>query len=90
MPEIPIPEEQFEKIKQKYITVKHARNKCKNPSQKIQSQYKKAKLKFETAQQAINNAPKPNSRSRMNRESSVVTPIRKHTSFKIKSSIKRD
>ena len=77
MPDTSIPEDQFEKIKQKYITVKNVKNKYKNPTQKIQSQYKKAKRRFEIAQQVISNSPRPITRSPMIRESSVVTPIRK-------------
>ena len=46
---------------------------------KIQPQYKKSKRKFEKAQQVINNPSKPKTRSLMNRESSLVSPIRKHT-----------
>ena len=49
LPDIPIPENQFEKIKQKYITAKNVKNKYKNPTQKIQSQYKKAKRRLEIA-----------------------------------------
>ena len=82
MSDIPFPEDQFEKIKQKYITAKNVKNKYKNPTQKIQSQYKKAKRRFEIAQQVISNSPRPRTRSPMNRESSVVTPIRKHTPSK--------
>ena len=77
LPDTSIPEDQFEKIKQKYITVKNVKNKYKNPTQKIQSQYKKAKRRFEIAQQVISNSPRPITRSPMIRESSVVTPIRK-------------
>ena len=82
MPDTSIPEDQFEKIKQKYITVKNVKNKYKNPTQKIQSQYKKAKQRLEIAQQVISNSPRPITRSPMNRESSVVTPIRKYTPSK--------
>ena len=46
LPDIPIPEDQIEKIKQKYITAKNVKKKYKNPTQKIQSQYKKAKRRF--------------------------------------------
>ena len=88
MPDIPTPEDQFQEIKQKYITAKNVKNKRKNSTQKIQSQYKKAKRRFGIAQQMISNPPRPRSRSPMNRESSVVTPIRKHTPSK--NSIKRD
>ena len=49
---------------------------------KIQSQYKKAKQRFEIAQQVISNPPRPRTRSPINRESSVVTPTRKHTPSK--------
>ena len=49
LPDIPIPENQFEKIKQKYITAKNVKNKYKNPTQKIQSQFKKAKRRLEIA-----------------------------------------
>ena len=72
LPAILIPEDQFEKIKQKYITAKNVKNKYKNPTQKIQSKYKKAKRKFEIAQQVISNPPKPRTRSTMKRERSVV------------------
>ena len=58
---------------------KNVKNKYKNLTQKIQSQYKKAKRRFEIAQQVISKPPRPRTRSPMNRESSVVTPIRKHT-----------
>ena len=44
--------------------------------------YKKATQKFEIAQQVISNLPRPRTRSPMNRESSVVTPIRKHNPSK--------
>ena len=79
LPDIPIPDDQFEKRKQKYITAKNVKNIYKNPTQKIQSQYKKSKRRFEIAQQVISNPPRPRTRSPMNKESSVVTPIRKHT-----------
>ena len=46
-------------------------------TKKMQSQYKKNKRKFEIAQQVISNPPKPWIRSPMNRESSVVAPLRK-------------
>ena len=46
---------------------------------KIQSQYKKAKQRFEIAQQVISNPLRPRTGSPMNRESSVVTPIGKHS-----------
>ena len=88
LPDIPTPEDQFQEIKQKYITAKNVKNKRKNSTQKIQSQYKKAKRRFEIAQQMISNPPRPRTRSPMNRESSEVTPIRKHTPSK--NSIKRD
>ena len=65
LPDIPIPDDQFEKIKPKYITAKNVKSKCKNPAQKIQSQYKKA-------QEVISNLPKPRTGSPKNRESSVV------------------
>ena len=55
LPHIPIPEDQFEEIKQKYIPVKNVKNKYKNPTQKIKSQYKKAKRRFEIGQQMISN-----------------------------------
>ena len=32
--DIPIPEDQFKKVKQKYITAKNAKNKYKNPTKK--------------------------------------------------------
>ena len=35
LPDILIPEDQFEKMKQKYITEKDVKNKYKNPTQKI-------------------------------------------------------
>ena len=35
LPDILIPEDQFEKIKQKHITAKDIKNKYKNPTQKI-------------------------------------------------------
>ena len=73
MPDIPIPEDQFEKIK-KYITAKNAKKKYNH--------YKKATQKFEIAQQVISNLPRPRTRSPMNRESSVVTPVRKHNPSK--------
>ena len=79
LPDFPIPDDQFEKRKQKYITAKNVKNIYKNPTQKIQSQYKKSKQRFEIAQQVISNPPRPRTRSPMNKESSVVTPIRKHT-----------
>ena len=63
MPDIPIQEHQFEKIKQKYITAKNVKNKYKNPTQKIQSQYKKAKSRFNISQQVISNSPRPRTRS---------------------------
>ena len=88
LPDIPTPEDQFQEVKQKYITAKNVKNKRKNSTQKIQSQHKKAKRRFEIAQQMISNPPRPRTRSPMNRESSVVTPIRKHTPSK--NSIKRD
>ena len=79
--DIPIPEDQFKKVKQKYITAKNAKNKYKK-YKKIQSQYKKAKQRFEIAQQVISNPPRPRTRNPINRESSVVTPIRKYTPSK--------
>ena len=52
-------------------------------TKKMQSQYKKNKRKFEIAQQVISNPPKPWIRSPMNRETSLVAPLRKQTSSKI-------
>ena len=82
LPDIQILEDQFEKIKQKYITAKNVKNKYKNPNQKMQQQYQKVKQKFEIVQEVISNPPRPRARSPMNRESPDVTPIRKHTSSK--------
>ena len=49
---------------------------------KKQWQCKKSKQKFEVAQQVISNPPKPRTCSPMNRENSVVTPVRKNTPSK--------
>ena len=121
MPDIPIPEDQFVKIKQKYFIVKTFKkkynNNTKKKKKKKKSQYKKTKQKFEIAQQVKNttqkksknkkkqqykkteqkfeitqqvksNPPKPRTRSPMNRESSAITPISKHTPSE--NSIKKD
>ena len=63
MLDIPVPEHQFGKIKEKYITAKNVKSKYKNPTQKIQSQYKKAKWRFKISQQVISNSPWPRTRS---------------------------
>ena len=47
----------------------------------MQSQYKNSKRKFKKAQQVTKNPSKPKTRSLMNRESSLVTPIKKTHSF---------
>ena len=52
------------------------------PYSKIQTQYKKAKRKFEIAQQIISNPSKSRTLCPMNRESSAVIPIKKHTPSK--------
>ena len=82
LPDISIPENQFQKMKQKYVTAKNVKNQCKNPTQKLQSHYKKAKRKFEIVQEVISNPPKPTTRSPMKRESAVITPIKKHNPSK--------
>ena len=60
----------------------------KKKQKQKKKQYKKTEQKFEITQQVISNAPKPRTRSPMNRESSAITPISKHTPSE--NSIKKD
>lgn len=79
LPDIPIPSDQFEKMKQKYLTSQDVLNRCNIPTN-LQLTYKKTKRKFELVQQIIN-------KHKNIREESLTKPSKpcKQTSMKRES-----
>ena len=78
LPDVIVPLEAFEKIKQKYITAKDVLAKYNTPTEKIKQQYKTAKRKYEIAAEIIK-TPQPSKRTptvRKNNLSSSLTKTR--------------
>ena len=67
LPDVIVPLEAYEKIKQKYVTAKDLLAKYKTPNEKIKQQYKTAKRKYEIATEIIN-TPKPLKRTPVDRK----------------------